>query len=621
MTQDIDSQLLTRTAFNLLTADLEGHGNVLSQWHRAALLELVDTLTGYCAGTTRGRKAFGLPTGMGKTSALVAFIAALDRLGYAVPVSVAASKVEALCSLQRDLLDHGVEPGRIGLKHSAQDASEPSTGSESRLFQLVTHARVRSGRDFELFGTHEGRPRALMIYDETLWRSETLAFDVSTLKASIAALGELVGRRDIAPALLAFLGECGDIISSELQALRERGDPEARGAVVSLPEREEHELDAYAQAVAGSRLPADWKDSLGQFIGASRVTLRVLATHQDSGIVHCREVIPAALRNVVILDASAPVRELARLDTTVEQVESFPTADLKRFDDVEVFQLPAGGGRSTITESFRQRKAHASAVSLEVVDIVRENWGRGPGGFLVFTYKAREVDFVETLRRDLAAAGIDLSATTPEGKPRVRFLTFGDETSLNGLEDCTTVILCGLLQRSHLDIAAAIRGQKADPSESTPGHLVREVIETEAAHVAYQAASRGSCRRVTNGRAHPMRLYVIHRNVGLRHLMARVMPHARWQLREPRHLKTARAEGQTVEILAVVLDHLRQLPATTLRISSRKLKEALQLPKDETTKKQFTRAMQRLADETSAGWKVDGQSLVRSAVAYGFLTA
>src|SRR5438552_100884 len=75
-------------------------------------------LCALCAGGT----VLALPTGMGKTSAIAAFVAALHRLDIGVAVAVAASKVEALCDLKRKLVRLGVAEAKVGLKHSLDTA-------------------------------------------------------------------------------------------------------------------------------------------------------------------------------------------------------------------------------------------------------------------------------------------------------------------------------------------------------------------------------------------------------------------------------------------------------------------------------------------------------------------
>lgn len=620
MNHSIDSHQLTRTAHDILTADLEGHGNVLSDMHRAALLELVDTFTGYCTGTERGRKAFPLPTGMGKTSAVVAFLAALHRLGCAVPVAVAASKVEALCRMKRDLMAHGVPEALIGLKHAVPGASEPSTQDESRLFQLVTHVRVRSGRDFKLFGEHNGIPRALCIYDETFMRADAFAFRAKAFYSAVAVLAvEAEGSADpLLLQLVAYLRDAEERIKSAIAQLQAGGDPNANGAPIELAGLEPGVVLAFSGLVGRfGGLLKGFEGELRDFLTLSQDTLRVVGSEQGDGIITAREAVSLALRNVVILDASAPIRELARLDPTVTVVDNFGAANLKDFEQVEVRQLVSPGGRSTIAHSLREDRNEASAVALEVAGIIREGWAT-ERAFLVFTFVRRgSVDMVAELQRDLRRAGIDIDAETPEGLPRINWLTWGSETSLNGYEHCTSVIMAGVLHRSHLDLSAAVRGQTGNPAEPTPSARIRELVESEIAHCILQGASRGSCRRIVNGKAQSMRLWFIHRSPAVKAILDRVMPGAVWSFPEPQHLKKATADSGAAQLLGQLLGYLRGLPEGVEKVSSQAAKKALAVDKGEAAKKAWTRALD-LLDLDAHGWRLELKSLVRGAAVYGF---
>ena len=101
---------LTDIAHGLLVGHLEGHRNTLSARHSAAVRELCNTMTQFVSGDIRGRVAFPLATGLGKTSAIVAWVVALHRLGMleAVNVAVAASQVRALCDIKASLMAYGV---------------------------------------------------------------------------------------------------------------------------------------------------------------------------------------------------------------------------------------------------------------------------------------------------------------------------------------------------------------------------------------------------------------------------------------------------------------------------------------------------------------------------------
>lgn len=615
---------LVNRAQSLLVTSLTSMGNQVGNNHAAALYELLDTFATHCTGETQGRLAFGLPTGIGKTSAVLAFLVALYELGHAVPVSVAASRVSALCDLKKKLEAAGV-PGRlIGLKHSVHDAEYPSTGNEEFLFQLVTHARVRGGTDFELFGTYQGTPRALCIYDETLLRADSFAFNERLLRQSLGWISPVAedAQDSELNAALAYLRDCSHTIKGCLDKLREAGDTHANGLPIELPRREEVTLKGWADALRRHGRRANVVEDLIQLLEVSQEHLQVLKGAQGDGIVCVREAVPLALRNVVVLDASGPIRELARMDPTVTHVESFKQQDLKDWSAVEVHQFLAAGGRSSIEASFSAERKEVSALSKEVMGICRaESEGDPEKSCLVFSFMKRgTLDVIERIKEDFRRTSMDPDATTSSGKRRFEFLTWGRHEGENGFEHCTAVILAGIIHRSHLDIAAAIKGQHGHLAQPTPHDLVRQVLESEVAHAVMQAASRGSCRRLVSGKAEPMKLFLVHRHLGLKSVLDPVMPGAQWHYPEPKHLKKAMEEGKTSRMLRIIIDHAHSLPCEVNKLSSRALKVAIAVKRGQGDSHAFSRAMQAL-DGMTHGWMLVGRSLVRYEKPNPFLTA
>ncbi len=95
----VSHKVVTLPACEHLVALLESqeYGNRLSEDHQTALMAILGTMTEMAQGKLRGRWAFGLPTGMGKTKSIEAWIATVNAAGLDhVSVAVAASKVEAL---------------------------------------------------------------------------------------------------------------------------------------------------------------------------------------------------------------------------------------------------------------------------------------------------------------------------------------------------------------------------------------------------------------------------------------------------------------------------------------------------------------------------------------------
>lgn len=604
---------LTTPALKILMDDLAARGNRPGELQKEALMELVGVMTKYAQGVASGRRAFNLATGCGKTSAIIAWITALHSLKLDhISAAVAAGQVEALCGIKQALLDHGVPERKIGLKHShGAAASLPSTGDSERQFQLVTHARVKGGTDNALFSEYRGKPRALMIFDETLFKSETIALSDLAIRKAAASYREQVRGRSACAGLLDYLSGAVDLITAALEHLRD--DPATAEKTISLPALSQVELDGYTALLGHS---AEY-EPLRELLRLSPHELRVMATQQHDGLIWYSLNVPQNLEHVLILDASYPIRKLVQLDSTIVCDSRYADKEVKRFDHVTIHQMLSYGGRHSITESFRQQQRAKRGISREVVEVVKAT--PADRGILIFTFKARPGDsgnITEILKRDLYESGVDVAALLDSGKPRISFLAYGSETSLNDYAYCQTVVMAGVLHRSYLDLASAIVGQQDDLQSNVDNSFIKEMLDSEIAHVVYQGLSRGASRVVVDGQASPMQLYLIHRDLGIRKALARVMPGVQWEVWKPKHMR-ADTMGATAMIALQVSEFLGRLGQEVSRISTRQLKSDLGLAVPSRT---FSDALGMLGS-TSPDWKLEGRSLVRRDAAYhGFAT-
>jgi hypothetical protein len=193
---------------------------------------------------------------------------------------------------------------------------------------------------------------------------------------------------------------------------------------------------------------------------------------------------------------------------------------------------------------------------------------------LIFTHKGDERKALQSqLLRDLAAYGIDVNEQI-EGKRRLSFLTWGNETSLNGKSDCKHVILCGITRRSPLDLAASVAAQRNDLSYRMQPREAKAVLVSEMAHCVLQAMCRGTCRRVDgHGEALPMTLTIFGGIDGLAEALASSLPGIRWEIAEVR----AAAKSRTAMAATQVCEHLQNVPDTVNSISITSLKRSLGL--------------------------------------------
>lgn len=601
---------LSQFAFEHLIETLERNGTEPGELQRATLYELIDTMTEYAIGKTRGRKVFALAAGSGKTTAIISWIATLHRLGNDdIAVSVSASKVEALCEIKRKLMEHGVPEDLIGLKHSlGAAASLPSTDNQDRRYQLVTHARVRSERDHELFIRHKGTPRKVMIYDEALLRADTADVPELALSAAFASFREQAGRLGQRyEGVINYLSACLATIRANIDRLKR--ESEAADPVINLGELSSIEQEDYVALVEGLRpLNGGNFDVLTKLLEISQQPVRIVSGGQHPGIVWFRTAIPDELKNVIVLDASHPIRNLAALDHTIEHIDSFNGMDVKTYENVQVLQMLVPGGRYSVTQSFKGKTFAERRYSRDVVEVVKSE--AAASGILLFTYKDRDVPIGRTLLDDLRNAGVDIEAKTAEGRKRINLLTWGDETSLNGYEHCDAVIMVGVLHREPLDLAASIIGQSGDLARPVEASEIKAAEQGEICHLIYQAASRGACRLTDQNKARPMKLYLMHRNAEVRYELAKVMPGVQWSIWEPRFVPRT-SESQEQKLALAILEYLEGLPGHINEVSTTGMKKDLNLT-DPKLKRTFSRAVSTV-DQSPNGWTLDGRSFRRTA--------
>lgn len=230
---------------------------------------------------------------------------------------------------------------------------------------------------------------------------------------------------------------------------------------------------------------------------------------------------------------------------------------------------------------------------------------------LIFTYKKKaedKVDFRTTLTTDLSRCRVDVEAVTSAGLRRINFATWGMETNLNNYAHCRHVILCGVLQRSPIDLAANFIGQSNDLMKTIPKELVGDLGLSEVSHMIYQALSRGSCRVMEQGKAKAMTAYIIHRDPTIKGMLDRVMPNAKWNEWLPVTPKK-RSSGIAATTAFAIVEFLGSLPANINIISTAALRTYMQL---EVNTENYKNAILKVP--FMCEWRKQGRSFVRQSL-------
>lgn len=604
---------VTALAQKKLVAFLEEKGNILSPQHTQALLILNESFTNMAEGRLKGRLAFGLPTGTGKTTAIIQWCAAaieLDYMGPLFSVAVSSSRIDALKSMRALMIEAGIPADQIGLLHESPQKGRANTDDENaeRPILLMSHQMIRSSEEnLQRYNTFMAGPRSLLLYDESLLTTETSHFDAGTLSDHLAAaLSHLNRNKADHPVILPYLTTCRGLLESVIADTE--GWNETQEQLVIRP-------------TIAARIAARYADHfekqgnlVSPFLRASNLDMR-LVKHGKSALVSYRIAVPDAMSNIIILDASWPVRYLCRFDEGILDAERVLGLDkqgikfetIKSFEAVNLYRLRLSGSRTHMKTRFQDGQ-----VVKEVMSVVKTI--PKTDSILFFVYKTRErrADFKRILERALDREERDPNTYHIE--------TFGNETSLNTYGHCRHVILVGLLQRDATELMGAYLGQVRDLTADVSKETLDDIHLSERAHLAYQALSRGSCRFVNDGKAKAMAGYLIEQHDGIEEELSAVMTNVNWHEWKPIHL------ADSLALTDKLVKKVRQFLDTTeeTRISSRRLKAVLDL--DKVTKMTWTRTV-RLAEEyyenqkascplksTGDGafhWRLEGSSFVK----------
>ncbi len=608
---------LTVPATEKLFDMLRSYGNNLSYEQRAALWELMKTYTAMAQGL-RGRLAYPLPTGAGKTLSIIAWISTLVEIGADhISVAVCTSKVESLCNIKRELIKCGVPVERIGLLHSYKYnqevaetyisgrgdlpggyASEPSDeDTEEKQILLITHSRVKSKGQLEKYAYYKGKPRDLLIWDESLFTSNAEGISIVDIESAIGWLEPRTRMNPRLNGLVKYLKKYLEIAKKETLRLYERGgEPQ----VLNPPELSHDEITTYKDVLDELEDPA-MTDRIKDLIDKSQNQFRIVNTPQGSGVIYYEIVVPLELDKIVILDASYRIRNLEQLDPTIECL-AYYDKDIVSYENVTVHHLKAASGRTSITGDFRDEEQRS--ICKEVIEVIKEI--PEDEGIIIFTFKTRTVNFEQILKQELRASRVRVDQTIEVNgtrKQRIVFLTWGNETYLSEYSYCSNIIFAGVLHRSYIDLAAQIAGQSNSLTRKIDNELLLRVLDSEIAHCLYQAMSRGSCR-ILNGRVtRPMQVWLIHPNDRIRPILEQVMPGIRWIPWRPKHYRHMHNQQR---IAFAISDFLETYDGD--KISTRTIRRKLGL--ESISRRTWNNGLNRFL-ETSEEWKLEKQSLVR----------
>jgi hypothetical protein len=600
---------VTSAATEQLLASLASYGNVLSAELEFGLTALLTRMTEMATGRFTGRRGWGLPCGGGKTQAAVAWSWAAWKLRAPWSVLIASSRIDNLMEIREELLKLGTDPEAIGLLHSDPSREiQPTEDNDRRQIMLVTHARVQRGSDaLHQYMNFEGRPRELVIYDESLVLADSWSVSTNQLVKCTGAMTSELKTFDVSDAYRSAAGYLEEIQRTILEEI-EKQDDESDPARLAFPELP---IGFTARQLADA-VPAEFQYELAQMFENAGGYARAVKIQGRQGCVWFEPTLPEELQDIMVLDASLVVRLLPALNGNILGPNVAVEPFLIDYGDVTLHTLPIGSGRGAVAGGL-QDHGRPCARSREIAQVINAHLPPDEAiNIWTFKPRGRGPDPVSSLRTALERQGVDFNATveTRDGtRARINIITWGNETATSRYAYAPHTIFHGVLHPDTLDVVSKVIAANDDLRSSKHLDRLQEITAGEVCHFIYQAASRSSIRYHNNGHASRGTIWLPIKTAMVLPMVERLafpgIKRAPWPTVTQDWTGRQTASGAGAREISAFLEGL---PADVDKISSREIRPQV----GDMTDNVYRAAINMLKAHPPAGWSPEGRSWLRA---------
>ncbi|MEZ5837486.1 MAG: hypothetical protein R3D03_17465 [Geminicoccaceae bacterium] len=630
---------VTELAFDLTVRALEDYGNKLSEPHRQAIWRCVDLFTRVASGETTGRHVLDLPTGLGKTTAMVCWVKAMMASQAGWSVAIGASRIEELCNIHDGLVsgDEALPIHKVGLWHSdhsgdaKRDPTFPADKTHryrERQVLLLTHQRVRQGeRAVDQLRFQDG-PRDLVIYDESLVTTKPVRLGYKELRGDIEKVISPIPEESRTAEILEGVRTC---LRDEATRLKKALFPAQLRLKLGSADEVYRVWDTVNEVLGRPKKGAQGTPLqilLNDFIDYGPKPGRLLVIDKEvknAEFIYSRVCVPDEIDRMVVLDASWPLctlmeeatrrlpkdqRHLGLKPLVREGVPAFTA--IKHYKNLEIHWTGSkASGRSYLEKDFGNLAN--SEILPEITKVIQKI--AEEEAILVWVFKAKEghTDNRQQLEEYLKKQDVDIDAEIDlhsskgtERERRIVIRTFGQETADNAYSYCTNVIFAGCLELPKGQLTAQLLTESRDLIADVSSKTADLLLSSDVHKRIYQAISRAACRKVyvdKNGhtQAEVTKVWLICRHDDTKERLQKVFPDAVWNgWASSITTKTERA----AEAIRQILDK-----AESDKISSRSIKQKLTGTLKNMGPKHYQTARNRAVRGTE--WHVVGQSLIR----------
>lgn len=566
---------LARRSYQLHRDQLEkDFGNTLNAAHDHSVKSFHALLAGmvdHQDTALHGSWGWGSGTGWGKSTGLCAFFKAAHSLnmlgtldgqwdhGNNLSGIVTAMRIESLYELEEQMTTgrFAIPAHRIMVLHSDTSGKfRKSDEGKDAPICLVAHNKLKYSTKHptpadQEFLSYRGEVRDISIVDEAFNDAEATYVDADFLKD---ALWTLLGKAEGNPKASFLVNTLGPLLTAikdedaRQEGLACLGRSEGMIQPPALSKDEHEELMKQVRSV---RLMKDTQRLILTFISMLPSPIRLIRGKQ-SGVVSVINTMPAVLKNRIELNASFEIGMLSALAPTMKNADDhFPMLqDLKTqygleglagiidYSDMTITHLQRGGGKSTMAGHLEDIRKQTDSTK-EVLDFCIQAIKETPldQAVLICTYLEDGVEYVDQLKKVFSRAGIDLKRTVVDyqgvEQPRINFTTYGQHLSTNRFRFCSVGIAVGVQQRHKAGLAGAMCGTKARSIAASVDFLEVDMVhQAMAAADTQQLIGRLQCRRVKDGKALPVKVYIVHKDDKDKTFRTRLMkafPRATWK--------------------------------------------------------------------------------------------
>ena len=597
-----DYQELSRQVYELTRDRLIDRGNKPDEKHLADLHLLSEGMVRCILSDDKFRLAFPLFTGFGKTTTISSLIHCLRDTSFSLVVT--AEMVDQLHDLRNDCIELGVPEEKIGIFHGSE-SKYPDIPSlevdevEDNQFLLITHNRIKSPKfktNRQSYLTFNDQKRNLLIWDESMiaTNGETLQFENVSKAISewhrINRMKTLQGKTSPHPERIKdfvdFLDASNKLIEDKLSNKQE--------TLFELPVLFMEDNEAKQMVNLHFHTGTKERETLYKLCNWALRTdgqVRVIQAGSEYSAIQFVSLIDDEVDKVVILDASAEIKNLMKLDDSIKVVR---TQSEKDHRDVTIYWGNVKSSRTAIENDLFDEYID------EICHLVK-NEIPNDEEVLIFHFKQRGVNFIDRLKNEFYSQGISLS--------RIKLLSWGQHKASNAYSHIKYVICYGFMRRDKADIRASVVAQTGDMKFNLTNDIVNDALYSEMSDMLFQGLSRCNCRYVNDGDMTAY-LFLPKRDKAVLDSLKTVMPNVSIEEYDQKYLpeyrKADNTDGESLgETICELMD---ELPDDIHRMTFNKLrKEILVEPISRST----WNSARHYAENNLVGWNREGNTFVR----------